>query len=574
VQTGGWGDTWKLYVDPRGPDSNIKYWGTISIPGATPGVVRLRDYINKPLTVSSGIAGPLMLSLGYVDSDYSDNGYSSHDNGTGNQCKNVGNAFVELTITHAAGTTASCGGSSGSGPLDLVWTNCDLNGFPMNPVWRSQAKPDGTPTGNVAPAPLTQCPQALLPLGLIAFPQSCVTWPVTYDSGNLCGPHVNYFAVTYQEPVDWWLKSDSYPSFDGWDDDYNYYMHPANREGEVADNPDGANVEIEWDSDETIDHFSDSSPLWKHFRDLVDNDNEAAQNMVRGKTAVVTSLLGFDCGHTSCGAEEHPAYAMAVDMDNSNLADDQWGVFARNWGDEGMCSDSDHHLPINELKVLIPWLSGMSAVNVLPNTQFYPFSDSDSSAAVQSPQVSVVQGQGVLLDFTLPDASAKMGLAGEVHLQWTSSGLRRRLPGGIVARSSFAGPSGNRTRGLHTGNIVRVGGLLHSSDESDKPEARVSALLSKMPVADVKALEARIPAAPRATIRPVKLAMRPVLRLASLPARPLTARLVVPQMVPDARVAQRNDLLRSTLCRQYNNNVPGFPRACRQLPIRRMERRP
>jgi hypothetical protein len=38
------------------------------------------------------------LVLGYEDDGYSDNGYYAHDDGTGNQCKGVGNAFVSLTI--------------------------------------------------------------------------------------------------------------------------------------------------------------------------------------------------------------------------------------------------------------------------------------------------------------------------------------------------------------------------------------------------------------------------------------------------------------------------------------------
>jgi len=579
AQTGGAGDTWKRYVDPRGDDSDRKYWGTISIPGATDGlpgatqgIIRLRDIIGKTLTVRAGTPSPLTLRLGYVDSDYSDNGYDSHDNGTGDQCKNVPNAFVELVITHASGTTASCAGSSGDGQLDLVWTDCDLNGFPLNPVLRSQANTDGTPTGNVAPAPETQCPQAKDNDN--HFPRSCISWPVTYDSGNLCGTHVNFFAVTYQEPVDWWQKSDDYflsPS--GWDDDYNYYMHPTNHEGEVDDHPENGRVEIEFDSDETIDHFSDSSPLWARFRDLVDNDNDKAQAMVTGKMASVTSLFGFDCYHPSCGAEEHPAYAMAVDMDDTNLANDQWGVFARNWGDEGMCSDSDHHLPLTDLKVLIPWRPGMSAVSVLsPDTQFYPFSDSDSEEAVPSPQITEVPGKGILLEFTLPDPSDKLGVAGEVHLQWTSAALRTRLPGGVVSR--FAGSSANQTRRRATDNIVRTGEALLLRGEPEKQEARLASLLSKMPAADLRALTAKMPRVARTMARPARLAMRPVLRLASLPLPPRTARLVVPQTVPNARLTQRSELLRSALCQQYNNNVPGFPLACRlRMPLRRLERR-
>jgi hypothetical protein len=39
------------------------------------------------------------LVLGYDDDAYGDNGYYSHDNGTGNQCLNSVNAFVEIVIT-------------------------------------------------------------------------------------------------------------------------------------------------------------------------------------------------------------------------------------------------------------------------------------------------------------------------------------------------------------------------------------------------------------------------------------------------------------------------------------------
>jgi hypothetical protein len=41
----------------------------------------LSDVIGMPLTVAAGISPPLILKLGYVDDDYSDNGYYSHDDG-------------------------------------------------------------------------------------------------------------------------------------------------------------------------------------------------------------------------------------------------------------------------------------------------------------------------------------------------------------------------------------------------------------------------------------------------------------------------------------------------------------
>jgi hypothetical protein len=547
VQTGGTGATWKRYVNPSGPNSNRLYWGTISIPGATEGVVRISDVIGKTLTVSAGLAPPLFLRLGYVDDDYGDNGYSSHDDGTENQCKNQPNAFVVLTIDHPAGTTASCAGNSGSSPLDVAWTDCDLNGFPMNPRFQYQIS-----TGKVPPLPLTLCPSAQQIIyvngssggvPVINFPQSCISWPVSYDSGALCGPHVNYFAVTYQGPVNWWLKSTV-----GTDDDYNYRMYPSNNAGLVGSNPSVDGMEIEFDSDETIDHFS--SPLWTHFHDMVHNNNSAAQKYILGKTAVVTSLLGLDCGHPSCSSEEHPAYTMAVDMDDSNLDDDQWGVFARNWGDEGYCSDDEHNLPGSDLKVLIPWLPGATTVAVLPDTQFYPFSNSDSNASVSSPQITIATGQGILVEFTLPDSGTQMGVDGEVHLQWTMS---------AAARTALL----NRSR-------LRPAFLLPTADEeeSEKPENRVAALISSLDAPKLQVLRSRLAstvATPPAVLR-AKLPMLPVATVAKLPPAPHLARPVVPQSVRNARMVQKNEASRLALCEAYNNNVPGFPAACQQRP--------
>jgi hypothetical protein len=92
VQTGGHGKTWKRYVDPA--SDNGLYHGTISLPGATNGLTELRFVVGQTFVVP--FSGALV--LGYEDDGYSDNGYYAHDDGTGNQCKGVGNAFVSLTI--------------------------------------------------------------------------------------------------------------------------------------------------------------------------------------------------------------------------------------------------------------------------------------------------------------------------------------------------------------------------------------------------------------------------------------------------------------------------------------------
>src|SRR5262245_13465720 len=80
VQTAGFGDTWKRYVNPSGGASDRLYHGTIFIPGATAGMVRIssitRPYQPEPLHLvvnkfpSHYDGSALYLQLGYEDDDY------------------------------------------------------------------------------------------------------------------------------------------------------------------------------------------------------------------------------------------------------------------------------------------------------------------------------------------------------------------------------------------------------------------------------------------------------------------------------------------------------------------------
>ena len=105
VNTGGHGDTTKLYVNPvkdDGHTTDSEYFGMIAVLG-TLGEAQntaIRDFIanGNSLTVGSGV-NPV-LELGYVDDDYGDNGYSSFDNGVADQCRNVGHAYIRIRITH------------------------------------------------------------------------------------------------------------------------------------------------------------------------------------------------------------------------------------------------------------------------------------------------------------------------------------------------------------------------------------------------------------------------------------------------------------------------------------------
>ena len=122
VQTGGHGLTWKRYVNPAGPNSDRLYHGLISIPGVTNGLVRIQDFgLNSehkiPTTLPPGISlAGLYLRLGYEDDGYSDNGYYSHDNGTGDQCKNSKDAFVIVSIGHSGAAPVSASSFEGITP--------------------------------------------------------------------------------------------------------------------------------------------------------------------------------------------------------------------------------------------------------------------------------------------------------------------------------------------------------------------------------------------------------------------------------------------------------------------------
>ena len=110
MQTGGRGRTWKRYVDPRG-GAGLLYHGMIRMNGYSAGYqwVPIRQVIGRRLSFGDFVWGeeranpdaPETLALGYKDDDYSDNGYYRHDDGTEDQCRGVGPAWVTVTIDRA-----------------------------------------------------------------------------------------------------------------------------------------------------------------------------------------------------------------------------------------------------------------------------------------------------------------------------------------------------------------------------------------------------------------------------------------------------------------------------------------
>jgi LGFP repeat len=95
AQTGGCCVTWKRYVDPVTSYSDL-YRATVWVPGATDVLEPLAQVVSEPLTIGPGAEH--ILHLGYVDDDYSGNGYTERDHGTFDQCVGEPDAFVVAVI--------------------------------------------------------------------------------------------------------------------------------------------------------------------------------------------------------------------------------------------------------------------------------------------------------------------------------------------------------------------------------------------------------------------------------------------------------------------------------------------
>ena len=222
------------------------------------------------------------------------------------------------------------------------------------------------------------------------FKGPCTTWGdvISQDTAEICdieqyepghsnspplygvAGHVNWAAGTYVGKIKW--ESHSSP---GTDDDYNFDFYPA---GSAALTSVRDNLEVEFDSDETIDHFN--TPWWNTLHHAVDNTSDDAVNNALftqadgslGRYAIVTGLIGLEMCHAG-DTELHPAWAVAIRVKEDNPADEVWAMFIRRWGNEGFCSGNQHlivDLPGNTYTFRLPWRPGATGVSVGSATTF------------------------------------------------------------------------------------------------------------------------------------------------------------------------------------------------------------
>ena len=146
------GTTWKRYVDPIAPDSPQLYHGKIWIPGVTNGLENIQGYINRRLVVKPGAhdTSQMFLRLGYDDKPghYDDNGYYDHDDGTDDQCKGIGAAFVIITIrSHSKVPAGASLPAAKILPMDMVFDEIDDNLVGVNPTMGSADPQSRFPAG-------------------------------------------------------------------------------------------------------------------------------------------------------------------------------------------------------------------------------------------------------------------------------------------------------------------------------------------------------------------------------------------------------------------------------------------
>ncbi len=305
------------------------------------------------------------------------------------------------------------------GMMDVITSadGTDDNGFHRNPVWR-QANPDpcgACPCGggstnpqswNATPGCTIESLHTNTHTGLGSASYSglvCAAGGATGLNGLM-----NWFPVEYEGTLGWGGHSNSV-----YDDD-DYYF--------TISRPDGAlqtygrdGVHFEFDSDETVDHWDDTNTWWDNFHhNAVDKDDQTARSFVDGKQGIVIGMVAVDLEHSDHHSELHPAYAVFVRMPGSTATQEKVAFFVRNWGDEGFCAPNQEPIPQKTIRVRLrhPWGTGFSL-----GENVWVYGDDENEFNQQTWSYQQVS-DGLLLTFSLRDASKRCGFVGDLTINW------------------------------------------------------------------------------------------------------------------------------------------------------------
>lgn len=463
VHTRGTGKTWKRYIDPSGNNSDRLYHGRISIPGATAELVRISSIEGLHLVVNKFPehydGTPMYLQLGYEDDDYDRNDYSDHDNGNNSQCAlskdpdakdGKGKAFLKITIIHHDDLASAPATPMPRAPLDLWWQSVDENFLPYNPDWwqhvqGSQVVPNSNDKNGCNQ--FRKGDQDFLKLGRSP---KCTMWDPDVDEATFRFPfcwvlnpfsklvhgHVNWANVTYHGTVYFDVANNGIGRHGlVGDGDYDWWFSPQDGEGKPIENGSSEHnpvhaevgkrtIAMEFLSRETVDTIRDGS-WWDRFRKEVDASQSEARKVNRSE-AIAIGLIGFDNEHIDekddkgkpLGArvELHPVFVLAIHIKDEQKKEDYWTILARNWGNEGSCSNGFdltggkwvHYLslPDNKIKLFLPAKSAMK----IDKTNFHT-NEGDPKFSTREYE------NGVMLTIELPTPEEGRLFWGELHLK-------------------------------------------------------------------------------------------------------------------------------------------------------------
>lgn len=530
VQTGGRGRTWKRYADPSGPNAQELYWGTVSIPGVTLGTFEKVGIVAKQgwkiIPPAPQATHPAeFLKLGYIDNETDDNGYYSHDDGTDDQCKSEGPAWVEITVLSGVKVSGPLW-SPHSKPFDLVWdmaSDEDENGLPMNPQWNFAIEnwhpkvdlPHWNPAVGQGEQP------HFIPLCGRAFPsqavgnykvdpgilgQICTSMSYDFDwrpsGGGLCGGdpfpgHMNFGIATFQGSVTW----DSYSGPWPYDNDWSFSMVPRNGAGLAGAN-DGtdpaAALHLEFDAMEV------PLPLFPFWKDLLTpliplpDPNSTIGSVFAGPDwsgleGVAIGVIGLDGVH-GANTELHPLYAIAVRLEQAQqqpgVVREKWAFFLRNFGDEGNCSEDIWGWDGTEFFIPLEWPEGatgdVSHDSTVTRWQANP--------APENIPVDIQVNKDQ--HFTLIHVGAPQGITNEFAVGGTVT-LIYKVAGGAKQRKSTARTAARKPALVHEVETETPDLSTRIADPAVRAKylAAVNALAPKINARPATAIHVEVPAA-------------------------------------------------------------------------------
>ncbi len=399
--------------------------------------------------------------------------------------------------------------SSGkTAPYDLLSDGDDDNLIPLNPYWAfatngvapTDAHPAKEPTGT------TLCSdgsvETVAENGPDLVPCVSVTTVTSRDDANwwktvvndydpeqntfaFC-THANWGPATYAGILQFESKSTPFE-----DDDYSWDLRRTDLRGLSGDRD---NIEAEFNSEETIEHFT--SPWWAGLESAVNSDSSFAnaKEYFGSKYSIITGLFGLDLGHFPAHSELHPVFAMAVRVTENDPSDEHWAIFVRRFGDEGFCSSNEHYLdflPNNKFVFRLPLLWGANAV--LDSNVDIDMREEHNIG--DPPTVEFVAGDGVYVTFDLPEnPAADQLIHGELHLKWDSvnSSMPLRHPiTGVLAHPALSVTSATKPS-IHPA----ITGVLASSEKEKQEEGfdgSYERILGKMTKEQLQQFQQRVP---------------------------------------------------------------------------------